>query len=35
MGSRHGNWATGVVLALIHVAALAAFWPGFLSLVVA
>jgi fatty-acid desaturase len=29
MGSRHGNWSTGVVLVLIHVAALAAFWPGF------
>ena len=29
MGSRHGNWATGAVLVLIHLAALAAFWPGF------
>jgi len=29
MGSRRGNWATGAVLVLIHLAALAAFWPGF------
>jgi fatty-acid desaturase len=31
MGSRTGNWATGAVLVLIHVGALAAFWPGFFS----
>ncbi len=31
MGSRTGNWATGAVLVLIHLGALAAFWPGFFS----
>jgi sn-1 stearoyl-lipid 9-desaturase len=29
MGSRNGNLFAGTVLILIHVAALAAFWPGF------
>ncbi len=29
MNSKRGNWAAGSVLVLIHVAALAAFWPGF------
>jgi fatty-acid desaturase len=29
MHSRHGNWFAGSVLGLIHLGALAAFWPGF------
>nr|MDP9106696.1 acyl-CoA desaturase [Candidatus Eremiobacteraeota bacterium] len=29
MGSRHGNWVTGMVLVLIHLCAFAALWPGF------
>ncbi len=29
MHSRHGNWFAGSVLVLIHLGALAAFWPGF------
>ena len=31
MNSRHGNWLAGSVLVLIHLGALAAFWPGFFS----
>jgi sn-1 stearoyl-lipid 9-desaturase len=31
MGSRNGNFVAGALLVLIHLGALAAFWPGFFS----